>query len=227
VNLSYDRILEMDAGVKFSKHYKGLHLALFEDVLKQFGKRVIINIHIKSLNPAKKCNPVMQKRFAELNEKYHSNNQVNIINDKILDIIEDNITLDDKQDVEEYDPVIFKKIVSIIDKYDCREYVYFTGEKDVLATAKRIAPDITRCCLEGHMNYTIVENALKYDCKKVQFCKLFLTKEMIKKAHENNLICNIFWSDDLDEAKSFLEMGIDTILTNDYLAVRPVVPFIK
>ena len=27
---------------------------------------------------------------------------------------------------------------------------------------------------------------------------------------------NVFWSDDPEEAKRFLGMGIDTILTNDY-----------
>ena len=29
-------------------------------------------------------------------------------------------------------------------------------------------------------------------------------------------MCNVFWSDDVGEAKEFIDMGIDTILTNDY-----------
>lgn len=223
VDLTYEQILNMDAGAKFSPHYKGLHLVLFEDVLKQFARKVIINIHIKSV-AAKKHTPAMQERILELREKYRDGQIMYIPEDKQRETIEEEIELDSKQNVEEYDHDVFKKILSIIDKYDCRDYVYFTGEKDVLITAKKLAPDIARCCLEGHMNYTIVENAIKYDCQKVQFCKLYLTKEMIEKAHENNLICNIFWSDDIEEAKSFLDMGIDTILTNDYLAIRQVIP---
>ena len=39
---------------------------------------------------------------------------------------------------------------------------------------------------------------------------------MIDKAHKNGIICNVFWSDEQEETKKFLEMGIDTILTNDY-----------
>jgi hypothetical protein len=39
---------------------------------------------------------------------------------------------------------------------------------------------------------------------------------MIKKAHENGIRCNVFWSDDPAETKEFLDLGIDTILTNDY-----------
>ena len=45
---------------------------------------------------------------------------------------------------------------------------------------------------------------------------------MIDKAHANGIICNIFWSDDADEAKKFLDMGIDTILTNDYNLISQI-----
>ena len=43
---------------------------------------------------------------------------------------------------------------------------------------------------------------------------------MIDKAHENGIRCNVFYADDADEAKKYLEMGIDTILTNDYLYIK-------
>jgi hypothetical protein len=39
---------------------------------------------------------------------------------------------------------------------------------------------------------------------------------MIDKAHENGIICNVFWSDDPAETEKFLDMGIDVILSNDY-----------
>ena len=45
---------------------------------------------------------------------------------------------------------------------------------------------------------------------------------MIDKAHANGIICNVFWSDDEDEAKNFIEMGIDVILTNDYNRISQV-----
>jgi len=46
---------------------------------------------------------------------------------------------------------------------------------------------------------------------------------MIDKAHAHGIICNVFWSDDPDEARQFLDMGIDTILSNDYLAISNAV----
>ena len=42
---------------------------------------------------------------------------------------------------------------------------------------------------------------------------------MVLKAHENGIRCNVFWSDDPAEAQKFIDMGIDCILTNDYLTV--------
>ena len=124
--------------------------------------------------------------------------------------------LEDRE-IPAYDENTFQKILQLLDKYQCRDMVYITGEKDVLETALKMAPDIKRCCLEGHMNYSIVDNALRYRCSWVQFCKLFLTAEMIEKAHKNDILCNLFWCDDPQEAKRFFDLGIDVILTNNYL----------
>lgn len=116
-----------------------------------------------------------------------------------------------------------KNIVGLIDKYDCRKYVYFTSGNDVvLEQLKRIAPDICRCCGGGDAPWEIVERAIKHECKKVQLVKKCFNQEMIDKAHANGIVCNVFWSDDVDEAKGFLKMGIDTILTNDYLAISRI-----
>ncbi len=117
----------------------------------------------------------------------------------------------------EYDAELLNKIIALIDKYDCRKHVYFmSGNDNLLRLAKEIAPDICRCCGAGKDAWDMVERAIKYDCKKVQLFKPYFNQEMIDKAHANGIKCNVFWSDDADETEKFLEMGIDTILTNDY-----------
>lgn len=117
----------------------------------------------------------------------------------------------------DYDPEILKKIIALIDKYDCRKYVYFMcANMKVLKLAKELAPDICRCCGAGETPWDIVERAIKYDCRKVQFLKSHFNQEMIDKAHQSGIKCNVFYSDDPEEAKRLLEMGMDTILTNDY-----------
>jgi len=37
-----------------------------------------------------------------------------------------------------------------------------------------------------------------------------------------SIICNVFWSDDPKETRTMLDMGIDTILTNDYNLISRV-----
>lgn len=124
----------------------------------------------------------------------------------------------------EYDRKILNKIIALIDKYDCRKYVYFmSGNDNFLRLAKETAPDIARCCGGGDAPWDIVERAIKYDCQKVQLFKPYFNRDMIIKAHENGIKCNVFWSDDKEETKKFLDMGIDTILTNDYNIISQVV----
>jgi len=78
----------------------------------------------------------------------------------------------------------------------------------------------------GHLSkrpWEIVDRAIEFGCEKVQLFKPYFNQEMIDKAHKHGIKCNVFWSDDEDETKKFLEMGIDTILTNDYNLISQVV----
>lgn len=124
----------------------------------------------------------------------------------------------------EYDRETLEKIIALIDKYDCRKYVYFMcGNDNVLRLAKELAPDICCCCGGGDAPWDIVDRAIKIGCEKVQLFKPYFNQEMIDKAHVNGIRCNVFWSDDEKETQEFLDMGIDTILTNDYNIISRVV----
>jgi glycerophosphoryl diester phosphodiesterase len=86
---------------------------------------------------------------------------------------------------------------------------------------EEFAPDIAVCV--GHdfnRPYAIVDRAIELHADKVQLFKPYFTQEMIDKAKEHGIICNVFWSDDPDEARAYRAMGIDTILTNDFLAIK-------
>ena len=53
----------------------------------------------------------------------------------------------------------------------------------------------------------------------MQLCKPYFNQETIDKAHANGIRCNVVYADEVDEARRFLKMGIDCVLTNDYLTV--------
>lgn len=124
----------------------------------------------------------------------------------------------------EYDPEALRKIIALIDKYDCRKYVYFmSGNDNFLRLASEMAPDICRCVGGGDAPWDMVERAIKYNCRKIQLVKGKFNQEMIDRAHKNGIICNVFWSDEKEEAKEYISMGIDTILTNDYNSISKAI----
>ncbi|MGI6538224.1 MAG: glycerophosphodiester phosphodiesterase [Caldicoprobacterales bacterium] len=118
----------------------------------------------------------------------------------------------------DFEDNMIDEIVKLIKKYDCEKHVYFMTSNDkILKILKRSVPQINICV--GHDSarpYEIVNRAIEIGAQKVQFIKPYFNQEMIDKAHKNGIRCNIFWADDVLEAKQFLEMGIDTLLTNDY-----------
>ena len=79
-----------------------------------------------------------------------------------------------------------------------------------------------RCCVghDGARPWAIVDRAIALGAEKVQLFKPYFNREMIDKAHEHGIRCNVFWADEQGEARTYRQMGIDTILTNDYLAIK-------
>lgn len=130
-----------------------------------------------------------------------------------------------------------EKIVRLIDKYDCRKYVYFMCSNEaVLKQLGVMTPDITRCVgASDDPKKDLVEAALRVGAGKIQLFKPHFeengdgyVKDTIEKAHKNGIICNIFFADDPDEAEEYLRLGADVILTNDYNRVaKRVKEFIK
>ena len=121
-------------------------------------------------------------------------------------------------------PEYLRRVVELIKKYDCEKYVYFmSGQNSLLERLEREFPNIPRCCGGGDGKWQIVDRALTFHCKRVQFVHGYVTKQMVDKAHSHGLICNIFYSDDEEQTRKYLDMGIDVILTNDYNATAQIV----
>ncbi len=124
-----------------------------------------------------------------------------------------------------YPEEIMKKIVALIRKYDCARHVYFMLEPDEhIRQFKEYAPDIPVCV--GHLEarpWEIVDRAIALGAEKVQLYKPYFNQEMIDKAHAHGIRCNVFWTNKPGEANRFLDMGIDTLLTNHFNTVRQAV----
>lgn len=212
-----------DAGIKFNREFAGVKVPFFEEVLEQFANRTVMNIHIKSPEWQVVRSEAVVQRLKRLGQVYTQNTPLYPFVEPEAVVLPE---MEDKSG-NVYSEEVFGKILALLDKYQCRQNVYVTGCRDVLETARKMAPEVKRCCLEGDMNFSIVEHAIEYQCSRAQFCKLFLTKQMIDKAHEHGIICNLFWADDAKEADAFFDMGIDVILTNRFQKVKEGVSLLK
>ena len=123
------------------------------------------------------------------------------------------------------DPM-FDEITRLVRKYDCEKHVYFmTTNDEIIKRFMKYAPHLM-VCVGWDKNpdpMSIVDRAITLGAYKVQLYKPYFNQESIDKAHKNGIICNLFFTDDPEEAVKYLEMGIDTILTNDYLTIRNAV----
>ncbi len=124
-------------------------------------------------------------------------------------------------DRNDENPMI-EEIVALVRKYNCERHIYFmTASDQMIKRVREYAPDLM-ICVGWDRNQdpmSIVERAIALRAYKVQFFKPCISQEAIDKAHAHGILCNVFWADDPDEARRYLEMGADTILTNDFLSI--------
>lgn len=144
-----------------------------------------------------------------------------------------NVHVKSNSDTEPMNETDLIEIIRLIRAFDCADWCYFmSGNPAILAQMQRLAPDICRCAgaTGDPDDKDLVEKALKYGAKKIQLFKPHFKKypadyiaKAVEKAHANGIRVNIFWSDDPGEAKEFLRLGCDTILSNDYQRVAAAV----
>ncbi len=91
---------------------------------------------------------------------------------------------------------------------------YIAGEEDVLEAARDVAPDVARACLAHQSDPPLlITTAVNYGCTRLQFFRNVEQKHA-DQAKEAGLIRNLFWSDEVQDARSYARLGIDVILTN-------------
>jgi len=118
---------------------------------------------------------------------------------------------------EKFSRTFIRKVAGLLHSFDCAERAYFMGRSNVHEAAIEAAPEIARCMGSEHdgEELKIVERAIRYGCKKVQFFREHFNQDLIDLAHANGIRCNYFFTDDPRRAEELLAMGIDTVLTNN------------
>ena len=176
---SYEELLKLDFGknygVKYGKGYEGMKVLTFEEILRKFAGRVIMNIHVKIWDAG-------------------------------------------------FENEMIPEIVGLLRKYDCEKHAYFmSSNHGALRRAKEYAPEIGICagCPRTATAIDLVNMAIELGADKLQFYRPYAepTEESVKLAHAHGIRCNVCETDYPELANGFLDMGIDTVMTNDFLCV--------
>ena len=113
-------------------------------------------------------------------------------------------------------------MASLIARYDCEKYVYFSSESDnVLRFLAEYAPQIGTCYCVDELDACAVSAAFALGCKKLQFCESVYTEEGFRLAHSKGLRCNMLFSGEPTHTKEYIEAGIDTLITENYTSALP------
>ena len=173
--MTFAELRKLDFGARHAEAFAGLRIPALDEVLGQFPRQVIVNLHVKSSG------------------------------------------------TEHFSRETIRKLDAAVRRYDCLGHVYVTGRADVMEALLEAAPELIRCMGAGDDPMNVVKNAIRYKCRKLQFMKPHFTREMIDEAHAHGIRCNMFWSDIPAEAAEMVGMGIDTVLTNNYLQIARAV----
>jgi glycerophosphoryl diester phosphodiesterase len=114
------------------------------------------------------------------------------------------------------DAFIIRQIKEFAQRWVIADQIYITGEALVLEAARKLAPEIQRCCLQdSYDNKLFIKRALEFGCQRLQLQSAVTTDQDIRQALEKDLITNYFYCDDVDKAEHLLDAGVMALLTND------------
>ena len=110
---------------------------------------------------------------------------------------------------------LVKRVCDLLREQALLDIAYIAGSsEEVLGIARDYAPEMARACLVGQDDPDRqIALAQQYGCQRVQFGRN-VTEAQIDAAHQAGLRCNLFWSDEADDAREWVRRGIDVILTN-------------
>ena len=96
-----------------------------------------------------------------------------------------------------------------------------TTSDAMIKRVREYAPDVKICVgWDGNTDpCSMVDRAIALGAYKIQLFRPYINKESIDRAHAHGILCNVFRSDDPGEARQYLEWGIDTVLTNEYMTL--------
>lgn len=135
--------------------------------------------------------------------------------EEVLDLTDGRVGLNIHIKSEGPEGTLIKQVCDLLTERGLINCVYLALDTEsALQTAFAYAPEIARACLVSQNDPNLlIDLAERYACQRIQFGRQ-VTEAQIHRAHDLGIICNLFWSDDPEDAMAYVQNGIDVILTN-------------
>lgn len=135
--------------------------------------------------------------------------------EEVLEIADGRVRLNIHIKPDERGNETVTRVCDLLIERGLTEHAYLALETEAdLQAARDHAPDIERACLDGSGDqYARIEIGRRHGCRRIQFPRQ-VKAEHLRRAHDEGMICGLFWSDEPDEARTYVRDGIDVVLTN-------------
>lgn len=135
--------------------------------------------------------------------------------EEVFDVASHKVGLNIHVKESNHDGRLVRTVADLIRARGLVDSAYIAGStEEVLQMARDYAPEVRRACLVSQdAPVRQIEIATGFACARVQL-RRHVKEEEIRLAHDAGLLCNLFYSDDVDEAVAFGDRGIDVVLTN-------------
>lgn len=110
---------------------------------------------------------------------------------------------------------LVREIVELTERYRARESVYLAADQNVIGDVKRYANGLSLCAIQLPKDKRpIFDVAVEHECDRVQFWHGMFDRALIERFHAAGMRCNVFFADTEEGYAEYLDMEMDTILTN-------------
>lgn len=135
--------------------------------------------------------------------------------EEVLEVVDGRIGLNIHIKEGGPDGITIRRVCDLLIKDALTDIAYVALETEAaLQIAHDYAPDIPRACLACQDDPPkSIAVAQRWACQRIQFSRQ-VTRDQICRVREAGLICNLFWSDQPEDAMRYVRNGIDVILTN-------------
>ena len=126
------------------------------------------------------------------------------------------------------DPLLIQEILTLLTKYDCERYVYFSSKsKGVLKLLSTIAPQYPTCYCTVKLDDNSISDACSLGCKKIQFHDSECSNDMVALAHSRGLLCNMLYNRSEVDMKQHCDLNIDTLVVEHYNLISQFIEISK